>query len=24
MPEYAVVFHAVAMAGGIVTTINPA
>jgi len=23
MPEYAVVFHAVAMAGGIVTTINP-
>jgi acyl-CoA synthetase (AMP-forming)/AMP-acid ligase II len=24
MPEYAVVFHAVAMAGGIITTINPA
>jgi len=24
VPEYAVVFHAVAMAGGIVTTINPA
>ena len=24
MPEYAVVFHAVAMAGGIVTTVNPA
>jgi acyl-CoA synthetase (AMP-forming)/AMP-acid ligase II len=24
MPEYAVVFHAAAMAGGIVTTINPA
>jgi acyl-CoA synthetase (AMP-forming)/AMP-acid ligase II len=24
MPEYAVVFHAVAMAGGVVTTINPA
>lgn len=23
MPEYAVVFHAVAMAGGIITTINP-
>ena len=23
MPEYAVVFHAAAMAGGIVTTINP-
>jgi acyl-CoA synthetase (AMP-forming)/AMP-acid ligase II len=23
MPEYAVVFHAVALAGGIVTTINP-
>ena len=24
MPEYAVVFHAVALAGGIVTTVNPA
>jgi acyl-CoA synthetase (AMP-forming)/AMP-acid ligase II len=24
MPEYAVVFHAVAMAGWVVTTINPA
>jgi acyl-CoA synthetase (AMP-forming)/AMP-acid ligase II len=23
VPEYAVVFHGVAMAGGIVTTINP-
>ena len=23
MPEYAVVFHAAAMAGGVVTTINP-